>query len=239
MRIVITTEDGVVINSTEKWRELAPPMEPILHWKDYRSAKELAKSIFENGTLVPKIVSVLERFNIPVPEDMHGVPEKATELRWGCGGPRKHDLFFIDNNSTIVIGIETKADEPFDKSVKDKRKIAKKNADGGKNMSARLDGILNYLYNNYPPDNKEDLMYQLLSATAGVILEAEDKKINQACVMFLIFNSDRLDENKKKKNEEDWQKFCKTMNLDVNGGIINIQGVDCLIIKEQIELNSE
>ena len=28
------------------------------------------------------------------------------------------------------------------------------------------------------------------------------------------------------------------MNLDVNGGIINIQGVDCLIIKEQIELYS-
>ena len=178
----------------------------------------------------------MERFNIPVPEEMHGIPEKATKLPWGKSGNRKHDLFLKDNNSTIVIGIEAKADEPFDKSVKDKRKIAIKNADGGENMSDRLDGILNYLYNNCPPDNKEDLMYQLLSATAGVILEAKAHNIEQVCVMFLVFNSDKLSQKKKNKNDADWQTFCNTMKLDNNGGVITIQGVKCLIIKEQIEL---
>lgn len=235
MRLFITSKDGKVINTTEDWRKFAPPMNPK-QWQEYRSAQELAKSIFDNKTFVPKITSVLERFNIPVPEEMHGIPEKATKLPWGKSGNRKHDLFLKDNNSTIVIGIEAKADEPFDKSVKDKRKIAIKNADGGENMSDRLDGILNYLYNNCPPDNKEDLMYQLLSATAGVILEAKAHNIEQVCVMFLVFNSDKLSQKKKNKNDADWQTFCNTMKLDNNGGVITIQGVKCLIIKEQIEL---
>ena len=236
MKIIIESESGKNIDSTNKWGELTPPMNPTLHWQDYHSAKELAKSIFDNGTFVHKITSVLERFNIPLPEEMHGIPEKATKLPWGKSGNRKHDLFLKDNNSTIAIGIEAKADEAFDKSVKNKREQAKMRADGGVNMSNRLDGMLNFLYNDNPPDNKEELMYQLLSATAGVILEAKAHNLKQACVMFLVFNSNRLSPTKKKKNEADWQTFCNTMQLDVNGGIINIKGVDCLIIKEQIEL---
>lgn len=76
MRIQITSTDGIVINSTKEWGELAPPMNPELHWQDYHSAKELAKSVFDNKTLAPKISSVLERFNIPVPENIKGIPEK-------------------------------------------------------------------------------------------------------------------------------------------------------------------
>ena len=236
MKIKITSTDGIAITSTREWRKYAHPMNPTLQWKDCRSAKELAKSIFDNGTLVPKITSVLERFNIRVPEEMHGIPEKGTKLPWGRSGERKHDLFLKDKDSSIVIGIEAKADESFDESVKNKRENAKKNADEGLNMSKRLDGVLNYLYNDNPPRDKEDLMYQLLSATAGVILEAEEHNIKQACVLFLVFNSDKLSETKKNKNEADWRKFCETMKLDADGGIVKIKGVDCLIVKEQIEL---
>lgn len=236
MRIQITSTDGIVINSTKEWGELAPPMNPELHWQDYHSAKELAKSVFDNKTLAPKISSVLERFNIPVPENIKGIPEKATNLLWGRSGDRKHDLFLFDADSNIIIGIEAKADEPFDKPIYYKRDRAKKNADGGENMSKRLDGISNYLYNDNPPENKENLMYQLLSATVGVVLEAEKRNAKYACVMFLVFNSDKLSPKKKKKNEDDWQNFCRTMKIDKHGGIVNIKGINCLITKEEIEL---
>jgi len=212
-------------------------MNPDLHWQNNRSAKELAKSVFDNGTLVPKLTSVLQRFNFPVPEEMYGSPEKATKLPWGTRGDRKHDLLLKDAHSTIIVGVEAKADEAFDKAVKYKRQLAKKsNEDKGKNMSARLDGIMNFLYNNNPPNNKEDLMYQLLSATAGVILEASENNIKQACVVFLVFNSEILSKTKKSNNEKAWSMFCKSLNIDSKGGVINVNGVECLIVKEQIEL---
>lgn len=237
MRIHIISNDDVAINSTEEWGEYAPPMNPKLHWQDYHSAKELAKSVFDNNTLAPRISSVLERFNIPVPMDVKGIPEKATNLPWGRSGDRKHDLFLREADSNIVIGIEAKADESFDKPIQYKRNRAKRNADGGENMSKRLDGILNFLYNGNPPENKEDLMYQLLSATAGVVLEATANNAKYACVIFLVFNSNKLSLKKKEKNENDWLTFCRTMNLDAEGGIVNIKGVDCVIVKEQIELD--
>lgn len=236
MNVHIASTDGIAINSTKEWGELAPPMNPTLQWQDYHSAKELAKSVFDNSTLAPKISSVLERFNIPAPKEILGIPEKGTKLPWGRSGDRKHDLFLHNADSTIVIGIEAKADESFDKPVNYKRKRAKQNADGGVNMSERLDGMLNFLYNDNPPKNKEELMYQLLSATAGVVLEAIENKAKLACVMFLVFNSDKLSLSKKKKNEADWLTFCHTMNIDAQGGVVNIRGIDCLIIKEEIEL---
>ena len=103
-------------------------------------------------------------------------------------------------------------------------------------MSTRLDGMLNYLYDGNPPKNREDLMYQLLSATAGVIIEANKRGIKKACVVFLVFYSNQLSQSKIAKNEADWCTFCKTINLDKDGGIVEIQGVECLIIKEQIDI---
>lgn len=167
---------------------------------------------------------------------MSGVPEKATKLPWGRSGDRKHDLLLEDADKSLVIGIEAKADEPFDKSIEKKRLDSQKNADGGANMSERLDGILDLLYGSNLPKNKETLMYQLLSATAGVILEASSKKIKNACALFLVFESDQLDKQKLDKNENDWKEFCKSLNIDENGGIITIKGIRCLIVKEQIHL---
>lgn len=103
-------------------------------------------------------------------------------------------------------------------------------------MSKRLDGILDYLYGSNPPKNKETLMYQLLSATVGIILEASNNNFKHACALFLVFESDQLDKRKLDKNETDWKDFCKSLNINENGGIITIEGIKCLIVKEQIPL---
>lgn len=236
MKLLICSKEVKTVKSTDEWRECAPPQNAKLHWQDYRSAKELAKSVFDNGTLVPLLESVLTRFDFPVPAEMLGYPEKATELPWGTRGNRKHDLLLEDEDKSLVIGIEAKADESFGDKVGNKRANSRKNADGGENMSKRLDGILNFLFGNTLPENKETLMYQLLSATAGVVLEAKNKHVNKACAMFLVFISDKLDPKKLESNEKAWKVFCNVMKIDERGGVVVIDGVQCLIVKEQIEL---
>lgn len=238
MKLHIFTEKGKAITSTNEWHEYAPPLNPERQWKDFRSAKELAKSVFDNATLAPLLETVLNRFKYPVPVEMSGYPEKATKLPWGRSGDRKHDLLLEDADKSLIIGIEAKADEPFDNSIEKKRLDSQKNADGGVNMSKRLDGILNLLYGSNLPKNKETLMYQLLSATAGVILEASNNNFKYACALFLVFESDQLDKQKLEKNEKDWKDFCKSLNIDENGGIITIEGIRCLIVKEQIHLQN-
>lgn len=239
MELHIFTEKEKAITSTNEWYEYAPPLNPERQWENSRSAKELAKSVFDNVTLAPLLKRVLPRFNYPVPAKMSGIPEKATKLPWGRSGDRKHDLLLKNAQKSLVIGIEAKADEPFDKSIEKKRLDSQKNADGGANMSKRLDGILNFIYGSNLPKNKETLMYQLLSATAGVILEASNNNFKYACALFLVFESEKLDKQKLGKNENDWKDFCKSLNIDENGGIITIEGIRCLIVKEQIHLDND
>lgn len=236
MKFKIYSDNGSAITSVKEWRLLAPPMNPDLHWKDYHSAKELAKSIFEHDTLGPKIYSILQRFEFPIPDVLNGTPEHATTLPWGNNGDRKHDLLLKDASSSLFIGIEAKADEPFDKAVKVKRRYSQSNADGGKNMSVRLYGIIDYLYEGNPPDNKEELMYQLISATTGTILEASSNNIKHACIIFLVFDSDRLSRARKKRNEVSWITFCNSLGISCNGDIISRYGVECLIVKDSISL---
>ena len=46
-------KNGDEILSVDDWFAKAPPKQGILHWKDYRSAKELAKSWFRTPNATP------------------------------------------------------------------------------------------------------------------------------------------------------------------------------------------
>lgn len=117
--------------------------------------KELAKSVFDTGTLSEVVKEVLKEVpsdkEIPLPSEMYGVPEKPTTLPWGKSGKRKHDLWLYNIQSDIAVSIEAKTDESFDRKLSQKRAISKKkNSDGGSNMNARLDGILDFIYEGTP-----------------------------------------------------------------------------------------
>jgi hypothetical protein len=55
-------KSGHEIRSVEDWFQYAPPKMGALHWKDKRSAKELAQSWFRNGIPRPpdELVALLE-----------------------------------------------------------------------------------------------------------------------------------------------------------------------------------
>ena len=156
MKLIIKSDCGKAVHSTKEWEELCPPLGKSNQWVDYRSAKELAKSVFDTGTLSEVVKEVLKEVpsdnEISLPSEMYGVPEKPTTLPWGKSGKRKHDLWLYNIQSDIAVSIEAKTDESFDRKLSQKRATSKKkNSDGGSNMNARLDGILDYIYEGTPP----------------------------------------------------------------------------------------
>ena len=82
MELIIKSESGKTVHSTNEWKELWPPLGHSDQWVDKRSAKELAKSVFETGTLPEIINEVLSDMNISLPSEMRGIPEKQTSLPW-------------------------------------------------------------------------------------------------------------------------------------------------------------
>ncbi len=237
MKLIIKSDCGKAVHSTKEWEVLCPPLGQSDQWVDYRSAKELAKSVFDTGTFSKVVNEVLSDMNIPLPSEMYGVPEKPTTLPWGQSGKRKHDLWLYNKQSNIAVSIEAKTDESFDRKLSQKKATSKKkNSDGGFNMNARLDGILDYIYQGKPPRYNGDLHYQLLSATAGAILEAKSKCISRVAVIFLVFKSNMLSKRKLNTNEKAWELFCDSLKLKYSGGTILRDDVNCYITKKEIQL---
>lgn len=102
------------------------------------------------------------------------------------GGPRYHDLLLQARHETsgrvAVIGIESKVNEDFGGTIKSEhtRAVARGDRDGyASNMPKRLHGLSVALLNRdlapeqpYDPRDAE-LRYQLLSALAGTLVEAD------------------------------------------------------------------
>jgi hypothetical protein len=74
-----------------------------------------------------------------------GYAEHRTHLRGERGGPRVHDLLLVGeaNIGTVVIGVEGKADEAFDRPLRDRWKTAQMTLSSGEatNWPERLDRL--------------------------------------------------------------------------------------------------
>ena len=107
---------GKIINCVDDWYSVAPPKNPSLHWKDGRSAKELAKYMTSIKGYMPKeIEDILVKLGCNTNIIFYGEPEAVTSLE-GRGGGRHHDLLLVQENE-VMIGVEAKSDEYFGKIV--------------------------------------------------------------------------------------------------------------------------
>src|SRR4029077_6404491 len=103
-------KSGHEIRSVEDWFRYAPPKMRERQWKDKRSAKELAKSWFRNGTPNPpvELVALMEaRFGTAVTFD-EAEPECIIELDDFVGEHRNCDLVVLCNVGAkrLVINVE-------------------------------------------------------------------------------------------------------------------------------------
>lgn len=227
------------ISNPSDWKNYAPPQNSERQWVDGRSAKTLAEYVFKNEKkdFCHTIEGLLSSIGIDTPQTFVCEPEAKTPFpsKWGTNGPRSHDLLMV-GNTDILIGVEAKTDEPFDKKISAKRKDAEEgNADGGKNMNLRINSILSFLYPKGVPANSEDLMYQLLSATAGTIIEAKKQGKDNAIALFIVFKTKETLPSKIAVNNSKYEEFCKSLGLSSEGGAVDIDGVKCWIKKIDID----
>lgn len=196
-------KNGTKIKDVPTWFNVAPPKGKEKQWQDGYSAKELAKFVTENTeafkALIEDIVKSISDNKTIV---FKGVPEFTTPLPFSARGPRNHDLLLSSNN--LVIGIESKANESFGNSV-----YKEINNSTSKDKKERIHWLMKTLLEkdiNLDSLTKEDsigkLKYQLFTATAGTLLEAAERNVNQCVVLVLSFYSDKVNNpNQKAFNE--------------------------------------
>jgi len=175
--VVVRNRRGAPIRSVKEWRELAKPAARS-HWKDGRSAKELAKA-WVSGTGQRALRRLLDRR-----EETAGltidtaVAEAQVAFDDYPGGKRNHDLLIQGRCSSglIVIGLEAKADESFGQTIAayDRHARALRAAGQTTNALERLIRLLDEVgamsLERVPGFG--DLRYQLFSGVAGTLAAA-------------------------------------------------------------------
>lgn len=211
--LLIQTTNSFSIHSVEYWFRLAPPKKRKQHWKDGRSAKELAKAWFRMGDPnVPEEIEALFKSH-PLTNNLvieEGIPEVVTKLDEFRGGHRNHDMILLGKtgkNCTLV-GIEAKADEGFGKVIQDKMVEGSKNPHS--NVPNRIKCLSNSVFGRPIDEELGKLRYQLLYAFAGTLIEAKKRNKTQAVFVIYEFVSSKLDQKKVKENDDDFKSFIKT-----------------------------
>lgn len=196
------------------WRVECPPKKGDIQWVDGRSAKELEKYMTRNLPSVPaEIESVLKPI-VSSKSEFDWDAESVTQLP-GIGEGRNHDaILFINEN--IVITIEAKADETLGNLIEDEIKNA------SVNKLYRITSLLEYIFKG-GFKNYHKLRYQLLTASVGTILEAQNKKCKTAVLLVLVFksNGDVKEENLI-ANHKDIEAFLSATNAYNENGLFVI-----------------
>ncbi len=236
----INLEKVAKITNVDIWLKVAPPKGGEAQWKDGYSAKELAKFVIEHPEDFSKLLEKVVKSTIDyIPSSFTGEPEATTNLPpQGSSGPREHDLLLYDNR--IVIGIEAKVDEPFgnDKSIKQEKESTSED----KPKYERINWLMNTILRGRQIDEKEvgDLKYQLFTATAGTLLEAARRGMEECIFLVLAFHPkyDTVNQANKKSFEDFVRTVCgenkNSKKFQVNGNPIK-----CWFIEKDISITPQ
>lgn len=209
MRII--SKSGEEIRSVDDWFAKAPPKQGARHWKDYRSAKELAKSWFRTPIPSPpeELAAFLQKsFPYCGVTLSDAYPECVVPLDHYGGEHRNADLVVLGTAGPqhLVISVEAKADEPFGDQLIGEYYDARRTV-AASNVPARIAGLTRALFNTDLDPGIRLLRYQLLHATAAALIEAKNRQAEIALLLVHEFISDRLDPAKLACNHNDWQAF--------------------------------
>jgi hypothetical protein len=211
---------ALTITSQEEWFKYAPPARGIKHWRNGRSAKELARAWFPDTgrpNFPPELKALLE--SNPATRNFHlsiALPELRSHFD-RHGRPSNIDLLLVGscNRKRTVVGIEAKADEPFSEHQIGAYRDAKKSKPKPSNVPARIDGICTALFGGTFEEKPRlrDLWYQLLSGLAGTLAEAKRRGATQCVFAVHQFNSSRLNRKKLAVSEEAYRRFVEALGL--------------------------
>lgn len=229
------TKNANPISSVEDWRRYAPPKDPYKHWKDDRSAKELAKAwcADEGSPSVPSDVTALFQSHPAFADvrELDLVPEE--EIHFDTfRGPRNADLAGIgmDDRGRFAITVEAKADETFDQVVSTvEAKATMTAAENSKsNALTRVNQLMGALFPEgvNTPEHRTHLRYQLLTATAGTLKLAERISADRALLIIHEFVTVATDDDRHESNATDLDYFVQCLSKGEIVGVAPGQIVD-------------
>jgi hypothetical protein len=199
-----TNRDDQQIASLDDWRRLGGPAVEH-HWKPGRSAYELASAWIE-GNARDRVLALLAAGGLGDVELREAVAEKNTRFDEDSHGPRTHDLLVRarHGDEPLVIAVEGKADEPFDKPLWKWRDDAlRRSAVSG--APKRLDRLTKLFFGTtidkdrgWPPI--ACLGYQLLSALAGTLADARNEGATRAVLLVQEFVTSETDDERHPTN---------------------------------------
>lgn len=229
---------GEAITAVDEWRRFAPPKK-AKHWKPGRSAQELATAWVGSGRgpALPEALLLAVGGTGPLEgAELHlGLAEHVTRLPYPGEG-RNHDLLLLGRsaNGPLVVGIEAKADEEFGDLIHKVLSAARKKARS--NLPARVNELCEMVFGSTPARRKEllGLRYQLLHATAGVLLEAATRGAAQAVLLVHAFRTPATKAKKLALNERDFEAFVAALKASHRAGSANAPLVGPLRMKNPV-----
>jgi len=215
----VIRKDKKVITNLEDWEKYGGPKNST-HWKDGRSAKEVAKAWIESFPELP--VEVIQTLNtnsdIGKIESWHAEPEARLKFDTFRGEPPNLDLFVVANDSEgfLVMGIEAKADEPFSTILSDAYRDALSRLKKNPNSKGviRLENLLNSLFGANLASLCEfgKLRYQLLTATAGLLNAAKKEGATRALLLIHEFRTNQTTDKLHSLNQMDLNDFVRVFS---------------------------
>lgn len=213
-------KDGRRLTSLEEWGTYAHPKSKE-HWVDDRSAKELARAWLssERDALPSEVVAVLAP-HVDFGPVISWRAEAEARLRFDSfpGEPRNSDLvvYADDASGAYVLAVEGKADEPYSETFAQafanamERRIENPRSNG----IARAESLALTLL---PPRangmvHVGDLRYQLLTACAGAVAEAQRLGCPRAVMLVHEFVTIKTKDENHARNANDLSAFIRRIS---------------------------
>ncbi|MFN8150291.1 MAG: hypothetical protein U0R24_04075 [Solirubrobacterales bacterium] len=209
--------DGQPITSLEDWREVGAPAGGDRHWVDSRSAKELAKA-WLSGDAASRVIALLSLWpELAGLRLNRAIAEKKTAFDDIPRGPRNHDLLVIGETAAepLVIGVEGKADEPFDRKLGEWQAAALARTPNSE-APRRLERLTKLFFDTTLSEDSGDpplarLGYQLVSALAGTLADAKAVGAARAVLLVQEFCTELTDPNKQHENQAAFDAFIQRL----------------------------
>jgi hypothetical protein len=206
-------------------------------WADGRSAMELARYMTAHLPRVPYEMECALSTLVPQDAEFDWDAEYVTALP-GAGQGRNHDA--VLRNQQIFVGIEGKADESFGNGF-----VHSEYIHGSENKKRRITVLSDMIWGD-SPELHGDIRYQLLTAAAAILLEANrpDRKVSQALFLVIVFKKPgKVSPERLEANRADLMSFLKSTNAVLQGNLYRIptkygaeNGIDLYLKKIEIDL---
>lgn len=211
---------GIPLGTLKAWQLHAGPKSPN-QWVDGRSAKEVARAWLGAGR--PRLPEEVASLLMSHPafgaiRSWQAEPEVKLHFDEFPGEPRNTDLLVEaeDQHGRFLIAVEAKADEPFGETVADtlcaalERCLENTASNGLRRLEQLALAIMGPRDAGTPA--LKDIRYQLITACAGALCEAERKGCPRALMLVHEFLTSETTDDNHARNAQDLGTFVKRLS---------------------------